>query len=160
MKFVMGLVFTLSWICFILSSRINEVDFESVFEPSLIYFILQLTRQWRILRDRFSSRPEFASSRSSHHKWSISYGISFRLPWICFILSLRVNEVDFEIGFQAVLNLLHFKLTCQWSILRDQLFRLSLICLIFSLLFNEVDFVICFQSVLNLLHFTAYAPMK
>ncbi|AGF96479.1 hypothetical protein MmTuc01_1086 [Methanosarcina mazei Tuc01] len=37
------------------------------------------------MQDRFSSRPEFASS-----------------------YILRVNEVDFGISFQAVLNLLHF----------------------------------------------------
>ena len=55
-------------------------------------------QQWSLFREQALLCPEFAS-----------------------FYSLHANEVGFETGFQAVLNLLHFKLTCQWSRFWDRL---------------------------------------
>jgi len=64
------------------------------------------------LRDRFSSRPEFAPL------YAYAPMSRFRdqfsgCPEFCSIISSRINEVEFETGFWAIMNLLHFKLMRQ-----------------------------------------------
>jgi hypothetical protein len=87
-------------------------------------------------------------------------GSDFTLSWICFISSLHVNEVDFKIGFQTVMSLLHLSLRvmkCNSGISFQTALNLLHLA-VYAI--NEVDLGIGFQAVLSLLHLIAYASMK